>query len=107
MRPGTQHTGRLLRIELAGAALVFLLLPACSGSRPSAPPVAETTGSRQAEAAWVGPRPCSTCHADLARSFARTGMGRSFYPLAGHALERFGATIHIAAQDLYYTMYEK
>ena len=33
-------------------------------------------------------------------------MGRSFYPLAGHAVERFGVTIHIASQDLYYTMYE-
>ena len=75
-------TGRL--VLLAGAVLASAY--ALSACRTSAPEVAD-------DAAWayVGDGACQQCHADLAASYAQTGMGRSvsrFDPAT--APERFG-----------------
>ena len=69
-------TRRLVLPLLVAAAFV----PACSG--PAPPPRPEGAGASPggaAEARYVGPRPCATCHARIAGGFARTGMGRAFY----------------------------
>ncbi len=86
----------------AWAAALGLAAAACASSVPIPP---ERPGA--AGASYVGRAACSTCHAALAASFARTGMGRSFYPMAGHVVEPFGRTIEVPRQGLRYTMFEK
>lgn len=76
-------TGRLI-LPLALAALASAY--ALSACRTSAPEVADDAGWT-----YVGDGACQQCHADLAVSYAQTGMGRSlslFDPAT--APERFG-----------------
>src|SRR5215469_12622354 len=61
-------------------------------------------GSRPAEAprkAYVDPALCASCHAEIARSYRKTGMGRSFYRPSSSVLPAGGAFYHIAS-DRYY-----
>ncbi len=55
----------------------------------------------------MGSTTCGGCHAEVAATFRRTGMGRAFYPLAGNIVETFGVTIDIPGQSLRYTLFEK
>ncbi len=57
---------------------------------------------------YVDPALCATCHAEIAATYAKTGMGRSFYRLtASTAVEDFGITFYHAASDSYLTMFER
>src|SRR5215469_7563166 len=60
--------------------------------------------------AYVDPAVCARCHADKARTFAQTGMGRSFYKLTPQtAIEDFksGVSFHHAASDTYFNVLER
>lgn len=62
-------------------AVAILLALACAcvvSCRQS--PRASGAGSGR-DAAYAGPASCAECHASIAKSYAGTGMGRSFYPL--------------------------
>ena len=59
------------------AALAILPLSCArepSHEAPAAPPA-------PVEAGYVGPKTCATCHREIAATYAKTGMGRSWYPL--------------------------
>ena len=60
-------------------AVLLLVLSAC-GKSATPPPAAE---AHPASDQFVGTDACRPCHAEIASTFARTGMGRSWYPMAG------------------------
>jgi predicted CXXCH cytochrome family protein len=60
--------------------------------------------------AYVDPAVCARCHADKARTYSQTGMGRSFYRLTPQtAIEDFksGLPFHHAASDAYFNVFER
>ncbi len=60
--------------------------------------------------AYVDSKVCATCHAETARTFALTGMGRSFYRSdAAHTVEDFtrGNPFHHQLSDTWYRMDRK
>jgi predicted CXXCH cytochrome family protein len=60
--------------------------------------------------AYIDPAVCARCHADKARGFAQTGMGRSFYKLSPDtAIEDFksGLPFHHAASNTYFNVLER
>lgn len=64
-----------------------------------------STGSQ-----YVDPALCAQCHADIANSFKKTGMGRSLYRLEpGNAVENFtpGKPFYHEASDCYFAMIER
>ena len=82
------------------AALALAALVACGGRTP--PPAAAPAASR-----YVGGDTCRPCHAETWSTFARTGMGRSWYPLAGAALIEDWTrrnTVTVPESGLRYTM---
>ena len=71
------------------AALLLALLAACAPKPEPAP------------AEYVDSAKCATCHAAIAETYKKTGMGRSFSrPTATEAT----GTLHHEASDRYYTM---
>lgn len=63
----------------AAVPTVCLLVVACARPEPPA-----------AKAGYVGPGECGRCHAEIAQTFAKTGMGQSWYRLTpGNAVEDF------------------
>jgi predicted CXXCH cytochrome family protein len=83
-----------LAIVLAGAAVERAQTP-----RPPGP---ATSANKYAEAAL-----CETCHAEIASTFHKTGMGRSFYRLdPANAVEDFasGKPFYHAASNTYIEM---
>src|SRR5215469_13022554 len=61
-------------------------------------------GRRSAEVprkAYVDPAICASCHAEIARSYRQTGMGRSFYRPTASALPSGGAFYHKASDRHY------
>jgi predicted CXXCH cytochrome family protein len=57
--------------------------------------------------AYVDPAICARCHADKARTYSQTGMGRSFYRLTAEtAVEDFksGLPFHHEASDTYFNV---
>jgi hypothetical protein len=74
-----------------------------------APPSSQSAHPASTSAAnrYVDPALCETCHADMARGFRKTGMGRSFYRLqAANAIEDFtsGKPFYHQASDTYLAM---
>lgn len=70
---------------MTGAVLASILALACDG-RGDRNAVAATSAA--ANASYVGIDACRSCHAEVASTFSRTGMGRSFYTLtAGRVIE--------------------
>jgi len=60
--------------------------------------------------AYVDPALCGRCHADKARTYGRTGMGRSFYRMnAAKAVEDFksGLPFYHSASDSYFDVFER
>jgi Tfp pilus assembly protein PilF len=60
--------------------------------------------------AYIDSAVCARCHADKARSYAQTGMGRSFYKLTPQtAVEDFksGLPFHHAASGTYFNVLER
>jgi hypothetical protein len=62
-----------------GLCLLLAVSVAC-GRNDKEPPPAPTPVP--ASAGFVGSDACRPCHAEIASTFARTGMGRSWYPMA-------------------------
>ena len=61
---------------------VLAALAACrSGSAPESADKPAPAGL--AEARYVGGESCRPCHAEIWSTFSKTGMGRSWYPMAG------------------------
>lgn len=59
---------------------------------------------------YADPAKCAQCHAEIARNFRQTGMGRSFYRLEpGNAVEDFtaGKPFYHEASDCYFAMIER
>jgi Flp pilus assembly protein TadD len=71
MTPGTKR-----RI-----AALFLVMACACKNRPAAD---RETGeaAAPAEAKYVGKEACRPCHTEIASTYARTGMGRSWYPMS-------------------------
>ena len=83
-----------LLVALA-ASLAFLFQAA---GTPAAPP------------GYVDAAACATCHKDIAETYSRTGMGRSFYrPRTENAIEDYSrnSTYYHKASDQYYRMYQR
>lgn len=57
------------------AGIAMAALVSCGRSSPTAP------ATPQADAKYVGGQACRSCHAETWSTFARTGMGRSWYPM--------------------------
>jgi predicted CXXCH cytochrome family protein len=94
----------LLTVALATAALL------AQQSRPPQP-ATRTTTARPAAAktanSYVDPALCATCHAEIAKNFAKTGMGRSFSRITPATVETFtGKPFYHAASDSYFSMIE-
>ena len=63
-----------------------------------------------APAGYIDSAVCARCHAAIAASYSRTGMGRSFYrPAAANAIEDYSRNNRFfhAASDQQFTMYER
>ena len=57
---------------------------------------------------YVDPAVCATCHSGIADSFAKTGMGRSFFRLQPQtAVEAFGKPYYHALSDTWFAMLER
>jgi predicted CXXCH cytochrome family protein len=95
--PGIVVAGALAQLKPAQP-------PAAAQTRPSATrPVPVTAANR-----YVDPAVCAVCHAAIAGSFAKTGMGRSFYKLQPqNAVEAFGKPYYHAASDTYLETLER
>ena len=81
----------------------LVLLSACGGGpkRDAAPAQA---------ARYVGVQACRSCHAETWSTFEQTGMGRSWYPLAGAPVVEDWTgrnTVDVAASGLHYTMFRR
>jgi predicted CXXCH cytochrome family protein len=70
--------GLCAAVAVAGGVLFF------TSHRPSSPATAEHTSE------YVNPAECATCHATIAATYRKTGMGRSFYrPTTSNVIEDY------------------
>jgi tetratricopeptide (TPR) repeat protein len=86
---------------LAGAAALALCLAGCSRTAAPAAP-------RQSH--YVAGSACAGCHAEIARSYRQTGMGRSFHPPSpANMVEDYARSnrLHHRPSGRYYTMIER
>jgi tetratricopeptide (TPR) repeat protein len=91
----------LVPLWLAGVCAAILYTP--HGARPA-------SVQAQSRAEYVDSSACAGCHADIAATYRRTGMGRSFHRVnAGDRTENFTTnnTLYNKASDRYYTMLER
>lgn len=113
--PKPRSTGRPARIRLLLAAAAGLALLCISGfflwqhsgirQLPASSTRAAISYSGYADSAS-----CATCHADVAETYRKTGMGRSFYRLTdAKRVEDFTAqnTLYHQPSDRSYTMLER
>jgi tetratricopeptide (TPR) repeat protein len=85
----------------AGWQSKFWIVIAALGIAASAA-IAQTTNN------YVDPALCAACHAGIAASFAKTGMGNSFYRLQPQtAIEKFGKPFYHPASDTWLEMVER
>jgi len=87
--------GRSLAILLMTRAAMLAQTP----PRPATPAAPAAT--------YVDAKLCAVCHAAIAESYHKTGMGRSFYrPAPGNAVEDYTAhnSYYHAASDMHFTM---
>jgi predicted CXXCH cytochrome family protein len=66
--------------------------------------------TREAGSDYVDSALCASCHTEIAKTYERTGMGRSFFrPSPANTVEDFKNknTYYHAASDRYYTMVER
>ncbi|HZN54974.1 MAG TPA: tetratricopeptide repeat protein [Candidatus Polarisedimenticolaceae bacterium] len=93
----------LARLAGVPTCAAVVILAACGGGakQSAAPP--ET-------ARYVGSEACRSCHAETWSTFSRTGMGRSWYPLAGaEIIEDWSGrnTVDVARTGLHYAMFRR
>ena len=111
--PDSPRTQKVARpsprtLPIAASALGFVLLVA-GGSwflwhRHTSPPPIE-----QAKSDYVDPAVCATCHDDIAATYRKTGMGRSFYrPTPQNVIEDYVQknTLDHKPSGMSYTMVE-
>ncbi len=85
---------------VAALGLVAAALVAQRNTPPAAAPAKPN--------AYVNPALCTSCHAGIAASFAKTGMGRSFYTLKpSTVVEDLGKVFYHEASDSYFVMFER
>jgi predicted CXXCH cytochrome family protein len=102
--------GLLARIAIAAGFVAILCSTRCAALYASP------------DAGYADPQACAACHAQIAASYARTGMGRSFYkpspantvedyrkPSPANTVEdnRLADSFYHAASDTYFTMLER
>ena len=89
-------------------------LSACGDG--AAPPIPVATARSGDTATYLGISACSPCHQEIAATFRKSGMGRSFSTAAAlsaipdaaaPAQPVFGVTIEVPGQGLRYTMFER
>jgi len=91
----------LVLLWLAGVSVAILYKP--HGVRPA-------SVQAQSKAEYIDSSACASCHADIAATYRRTGMGRSFHRVNARDLtENFTTrnTLYDKASDRYYTMLER
>ena len=94
--------------RLAWAVAIVSLASCGRGDPAGTAPSPEADTAR--EAAYVGRDACRPCHAETWSTFARTGMGRSWYPLSGApVIEDWTRrnTVEIEATGLRYRMVQR
>jgi predicted CXXCH cytochrome family protein len=93
-------------LGIVAAAALAQLRPA---QQPADAPQRSSTPTRSATSNnYVDPALCAACHAGIAESSARTGMGRSFYkPQSRTDIENFGKPYYHAASDTYLEMIDR
>ena len=87
--------------RIGGAAALALSLAGCSGTASAPHPP---------EARYVASSVCAGCHAEIAKTYRQTGMGRSFYrPSAANTVEDYARRNRLAHRPSgrYYTMLER
>src|SRR3954453_12584469 len=92
--------------------LMAVGLLAVSGHTQSVPPPAKRPAASTrgiAENQYVDPALCARCHAEIARNFRKTGMGRSFYRVGPDSPVDFnpGKPFYHEASDSYFAMIER
>lgn len=91
--------------KLALFAYPLLILIASCGATPP-----EKTAVPAAQNGYVDSAQCESCHSDVAESYKKTGMARSFFrPAAANRVEDYASqnSFYHAASDRYYTMSER
>ena len=88
-----------MRWWLAGLALLAGAGGALYFARPRA--------AQQVNAAYAVPSTCAGCHAGIGETYARTGMGRSFYRPTASLLNGKPASFYHKPSDSYFTMEER
>jgi predicted CXXCH cytochrome family protein len=86
---------------ITGAATLALYLAGCSCSRPA---------TKEPQARYLAASACTGCHAEIAKNYRQTGMGRSFYrPSAGKIVEDYARRnrLYHRPSGRYYTMVER
>ena len=102
--------GRPPKSGIALAVLGIAVAAALSQVKPAQSPADASPRILTAADAnsYVDPALCAACHQAIADSFAKTGMGRSFYrPKPQNAVETFGKPYYHAASDTYLEMIER
>src|ERR1700739_970469 len=95
--------GALAAIVVAAAGAFFLERRASRASRGAAAPTAQSS-------AYVDPAECTRCHRDVAATYRKTGMGRSFSKAsAANAVEDFARanTVDHRPSGMRYEMFER
>jgi predicted CXXCH cytochrome family protein len=93
-----------MRLKRPAVSLAFLGAAACAAAL-----VAQTGRTVPASAnRYVDPAQCAMCHAGIAASYAKTGMGRSFYrPTAATAGDTQGKPFYHQASGTFIEMIER
>src|SRR5690349_15330547 len=94
MRVGRNRIPLALLSAMLMAAGAAVWYRAREQSRPAGP--------GRASERYVDPAACAGCHAEIARTYRLTGMGRSFYRLTpANTVERPGVFRHDASERVY------
>jgi len=83
-----------MRIVVAMVWIAMVLIPIASIALGASAPLMAASAAAPAMAAnaYADAAVCGQCHADKARTYRQTGMGRSFYPLTAEtAVEDFNS----------------
>ena len=89
------------------AALVYFLPPA---ETPPTPSQEQTRLHPAGDPGFVDPATCAGCHAEIASTYAETGMGRAFYPATRETMASHvgnGAEYFHEPSNRYYAIYER
>lgn len=96
-------------IAAAGLATSLALHARAAAQDPAKRRAAATSTSRSAQSDYIDSRVCASCHSEIAESFSKTGMGRSFETPDSAALSADfdNQTVYNKASGMYYTMFER